>query len=41
MQRGRAGGWSLVVTPDTDMRVVEQFLEKVLFVDVRTEDDAR
>jgi hypothetical protein len=39
--KGPGGQLSLVVTSDTDMRVVEQFLEKVLFVDVRTEDDAR
>lgn len=39
--KGPGGQLSLVVTPDTDMREVKQFLEKVLFVDVRAEDDAR
>jgi hypothetical protein len=39
--KGPGGQLSLVVTPGTDMREVEQFLEKVLFVDVRTEDDTQ
>jgi hypothetical protein len=39
--KGPGGQLSLFVTPDTDMSEVMRFLEKVLFVDVRPEDDAR
>jgi hypothetical protein len=37
--KGPGGQLSLIVTPKTDLHEVEQFLEKVLFVDAKTDDE--
>jgi len=39
--KGPAGEISLRITPETDLREVQKFLQKVLFVDTKAEDEAK
>lgn len=39
--KGPGGEFSLHITPETDLREVLKFLQKVLFVDTKAEDEAK